>query len=594
MKKCTTIPPPELRDEILRCYVEFVHPYMPIIDLRDLDLKNGHDSISLLLFQAIMFAGVTFAPLEMLQRAGYPNKKDARRIFFNRTRLLYDFDVEQDRISLVQALLLMSYWYETPDDQKDTWHWMGIAVSLSNTIGLHRNPEGSNLDAPRQKLWKRIWWSLMMRDRLVALGMRRPTRIDLDACNVPMLTLDDFELIASPWSPDVELQRKLAVLCIEKAKLCICISHVLSTQYTVLNSVQGRITSDGNAATTMMLLPKKAPEAWQIKACNDELSAWFEALPGEAKYSSGTDSFVLHQALLQMFYYTIMGALHRPQLLPNMTLPLATEPQPSAMSRQRVRAAAAEISKITRELHSRNLAQFLPTEGVTVLLPTLIIHLLDVKSNDPVLQKTAMKSFTESMQVLQNLREMYNAADYAAMFLEAAVGKVSIKPEGIQTTFATPQTPLKSNNRSATSPLKQKQQRQQHHHLANQPELSFSPSSTTSDMDLVQRALQDPTLTPPPEETEGLRNLSLSLGLDMGLRLPTKSFSGLSGMNLPSSSAAPSSMCPDIFTDVPSDVFLGNGTGDFSLGGIGLGIDGLDDPFIFDGAVGNSGLDMDW
>jgi hypothetical protein len=54
--------------------------------------------------------------------------------------LLYDFDYESDRLILIQALLLMIYWYETPDDQKDTWHWMGMAISLAYTIGLHRNP----------------------------------------------------------------------------------------------------------------------------------------------------------------------------------------------------------------------------------------------------------------------------------------------------------------------------------------------------------------------------------------------------------------------------------------------------------------------
>ena len=72
----------------------------------------------------------------------------------------------------------MSYWYETPDDQKDTWHWLGIAVSLAHTIGLHRHADTLSLDVSRQKLWKRIWWCLLMRDRLVALGMRRPTRIE--------------------------------------------------------------------------------------------------------------------------------------------------------------------------------------------------------------------------------------------------------------------------------------------------------------------------------------------------------------------------------------------------------------------------------
>ena len=94
-------------------------------------------------------------------------------------QVLYDFDYEVDRVSLVQSLLLMTYWYETPDDQKDTWHWMGVAITLAHTIGLHRNPEKSNMEPSKKKLWKRVWWSCFMRDRLVALGMRRPTFLAL-------------------------------------------------------------------------------------------------------------------------------------------------------------------------------------------------------------------------------------------------------------------------------------------------------------------------------------------------------------------------------------------------------------------------------
>ena len=117
------------------------------------------------------------------------------------------------------------------------------------------------------------------------------------------------------------MQRKLAVLCIEKAKLCVCISHILTTQYQVNNPKRGRTDSSGNALHTMTLAAKKSPDSWQIKSCNDELTAWFEALPGEAKYSSGRDSYVLHQALLHMFYYTVVGALHRPLFIANGALP---------------------------------------------------------------------------------------------------------------------------------------------------------------------------------------------------------------------------------------------------------------------------------
>ena len=158
----------------------------------------------------------------------------------------------------------MTYWYETPDDQKDTWHWMGVSLSLAHTIGLHRDPSNSGMGPRRKQLWKRIWWSTYTRDRLIALGMRRPMRVKDDDCDVPMLTLDDFEFKKFP--PEVlnmlgecelltntEYQRHLAMMFVEKAKLCLCVSHVLSAQYSVLSHRFG-----GTTETTMMLVPKKS------------------------------------------------------------------------------------------------------------------------------------------------------------------------------------------------------------------------------------------------------------------------------------------------------------------------------------------------
>src|SRR3954468_4052464 len=159
----------------------------------------------------------------------------------------------------------MTYWYETPDDQKDTWHWMGVAISLAHTIGLHRNPENSNMEPSRKKLWKRIWWSCFMRDRLVALGMRRPTRVKDEDYDVPMLTEDDFEteplsdnitIVSTKLIRNEESQRQLAQLCIAKAKLCLCVSHVLSAQYSVLIRNQGMQEREGSTRSSVMLFPK--------------------------------------------------------------------------------------------------------------------------------------------------------------------------------------------------------------------------------------------------------------------------------------------------------------------------------------------------
>merc|ERR1712000_446007 len=270
-----TLPSVGLQNALLQSYVEYVHPYMPLMDLHDfLDIVNQRDGLngqtSLFLYHAIMFSASAFVDIKHLKEAGYTTRKAARKSFFQKTRLLYDFDYEIDRVALVQSLLLMTYWYETPDDQKDTWHWMGVAISLAHTIGLHRNPENSNMEPAKKKLWKRIWWSCFMRDRLIALGMRRPTRVKDEDYDVPMLTEDDFEIgvlaeniTIIPQSctlmrtPSIQLE--LAQMCIAKAKLCLCISHVLSAQYSVLVRHQGMQGQEGSTRSSVMLFPKTRP-----------------------------------------------------------------------------------------------------------------------------------------------------------------------------------------------------------------------------------------------------------------------------------------------------------------------------------------------
>lgn len=451
-KGALMIPAVPLRDELLRCYAEFVHPYMPLLDIHELvgviDRNDGAQSVSLLLFQAIMFTGVATADMRYLKAAGYDSRRDARREFFAKTRLLYDFDIEVDRISLIQALLLMTYWYETPDDQKDSHHWMGIAVSLSHTIGLHRNPQKSaSMDLPRQRLWKRIWWSTYMRDRLVALGMRRPTRIKNEDFDVPMLTLEDFELKILPEGTscmpaectilrDAEKQRQLAVMCIEKAKLCICISHVLSVQYSVLYNNHGVLSEEGSTRTTMMLVAKKLdPEVNEVQACDKELREWKDKLAEEAKYveprwadvDCGKEDLVLNRSLLHMIYYATLSALHRPQVLPSTAMPArSTHADQLEISRKAVRLAATEITSIANCLFNLDLVRYLPTTGITVLLPAIIIHLLDVKAPDEGTRKGSLQGFCQCMQIMAKLRDIYAAADYSTAFLEAAIRKAEI------------------------------------------------------------------------------------------------------------------------------------------------------------------------
>lgn len=91
-KGALTLPKSTLRSEMLRAYVEFVHPYMPLLDLYDfltvIDQPDGSlGKISLILFQAVMFAGSAFVDMQYLRAAGYTTRKEARKDFFQKTRV---------------------------------------------------------------------------------------------------------------------------------------------------------------------------------------------------------------------------------------------------------------------------------------------------------------------------------------------------------------------------------------------------------------------------------------------------------------------------------------------------------------------------
>jgi hypothetical protein len=91
-KGALCVPDMPVRNALLRSYIEFVHPYLPLIELNEIIeiIEQGTGAfggISLLLFQTIMFAGTTFVDMEYLVGAGFSDRKVARKAFFQKARV---------------------------------------------------------------------------------------------------------------------------------------------------------------------------------------------------------------------------------------------------------------------------------------------------------------------------------------------------------------------------------------------------------------------------------------------------------------------------------------------------------------------------
>ena len=435
-KGALTIPDPELRVEILRSYMFSIHPIMPMLSHRHFIsavLNNREDGrISLLLFQAVMFAGLTSLQLDVVHRMGFKSVKQARKVFFDRVRLLYEFDVETDSAAVLQSLILMSLWYGKWDDRRHTWHWTGLAYDVARSMGLHREPTKKASDKVRH-FRRRLWWSLYIRDRMIALGTRRPMRICDDDFNVAMLTLQDFDLETFEQSsqghcliPSAEDITSTALMCIQLAKLCTYIGHVMSSQYTV-------VSTHPDVPHTMMVVSKRnGGNTQELESCDRELDEWFRALSTNVRRTTSTNHqedphscSEAHWACLNLAYLTVVNVLHRAQAL--QPLPTAAEAQiVQKQSRAKVKDAARSLTKLAQNMLRNDQIRFLSPLGVTALMAASLSHMLDISSGDEDVRDASTFRLYQSLQVLQSLGSIYSSADAAVSFLTSVTRKAGI------------------------------------------------------------------------------------------------------------------------------------------------------------------------
>ncbi|KAJ5175612.1 uncharacterized protein N7482_001489 [Penicillium canariense] len=519
-----SIPESGLRNKLLRSYIQWVHSFMPVLNLQEflrcVAENDPEGNVSVLLFQAVMFVGTAFVDLKLLQDAGYSTRKDARNAFFTRLRLLYSFDCEEDRIVILQSLLLMTYWSDTENSpHRDIWDWIGVCNTQAHSIGLNQDPSASDMDPKARRLRTRIWWCLYSRDRLIAMGMRRPLQVNEGTSNIPMLKPEDFDF--EPYSPsvtalfhcrqleDLSHQKRLATMFIEKVKLCQCIGRVLFAQYAPSQRQFG-----ATDRTTVTLIPRQASES-EFTRCSQKLDSWPSGLPKDAQFipasrnnfRDGEDVLLLHGAMLRLLYHATSSALHRPWAAHSKDQS-KSRLEWRNMARTKMHDAAAGITHIIQGLNQLNLTRFLPQSGVTVILPAAVAHLSNSMSDNPAVRESSINNFHRCVQVLHRLKDIYPAAGVEFGNLEAAIklqpGNCSSNPffQIMQynfeppTTFCTDVRRPSSTDSSTTHSL---------HHLddqhAGEAESSISRARpvSTSSRDNLQR--KPSNSSPPRNET---------------------------------------------------------------------------------------------
>ncbi|KAK5202738.1 hypothetical protein LTR41_011513 [Exophiala xenobiotica] len=87
---------------------------------------------------------------------------------------------------------------------------------------MHRPTARSGMKPQTRSLWKRIWWSIYIRDKHTSAALGRPFRINREDCDVEALLEPDFEFDSKVQASIIPAQRKHNIFyVIHMSKLAI-------------------------------------------------------------------------------------------------------------------------------------------------------------------------------------------------------------------------------------------------------------------------------------------------------------------------------------------------------------------------------------
>jgi len=172
-KGAYVLPRYEVRDLLINQYLEVCHPNWPILS-KDAFLHSLRtNTFSHQLVQAVLMVAATHCDWAILQRAGYLSRREAVEGFYRRARLLWDGDVEPDKITNIQCGFLMQFWWRAAADHKDPLWWLSGAIRMAQSMGLHRSAETRRLNDRNKRTWRRLWWLLFVcPPRAILLGRK--------------------------------------------------------------------------------------------------------------------------------------------------------------------------------------------------------------------------------------------------------------------------------------------------------------------------------------------------------------------------------------------------------------------------------------
>ncbi|KAJ0417990.1 hypothetical protein BJY00DRAFT_325262 [Aspergillus carlsbadensis] len=428
---CFKIPHRPHLDNFVREYFLHVHPCMPVVDEADIWLAyeqqrsadvSTRSKISLLLFQAMLFAASRFVPLASLHACGFDGSHNASETLHHRASLLLQFKTETDHMVRTQAALLLSL-QSTALDLYTNSSFLSIAIQSAQASRLQLYKTLPCWTPHERQRRKRLFWCVIVRDRTIALAMRRPLQVTPDAFDPYQdpLTEQDMECENKRSSVyDLDTKTRLMKVFVIHCQLAAALTSTIMTTWSRNNMPIPSLPSHEDLCGALVALD----------LCTHDLKMWLDnaepQLQSIASVSAERSSFIAVCVDLQWMYYhsAHMALSHFIIFMSSMSIMGSHVPKPDwmssvGMSKSNLMSSFSGLKDVLRRLVMSNQAGLLPISAVAYTAWPLLLASLDVQLSRSQSQKRsrmpelwvfeeAMRRYKQQFLVTQFLTDTIN------------------------------------------------------------------------------------------------------------------------------------------------------------------------------------------
>jgi Fungal specific transcription factor domain len=135
------------------------YPLYSIVNKEEFLKLYEEQKLPWILLHTVCFVGATFCDQGVIHKTGFKKRWHTRRLYYDRAKILFDIGYETNKITLLQTVLMLTFWGPQMKSYWNPCSWVGFAVTIAESLDIHRLRSSAHMSPKDKGLLRRLWWT---------------------------------------------------------------------------------------------------------------------------------------------------------------------------------------------------------------------------------------------------------------------------------------------------------------------------------------------------------------------------------------------------------------------------------------------------